>query len=353
MNKSTRQLSKFFRFILHIIAFVFAYFLLQGGSLIIHQLPKITVNMTVADYLDVDAIKFLDEKESTLRYALDVDAMQEKALIAKRNAQQKRYQLTKEKYQAVLDSRSVTEDMTENDRVVVVRTDLDRQRAVLQTLKSLLSEQKIKTVNNQNQLERLRIEKKQLHSKATAQRDSEYKSNELKAFAIRLAFLLPLLALAVFLVMKYRASAYWPFIYGFGYFSIYGFFVELVPYFPSYGGYVRSAMGILLCVVVGVFTLKKLNAYLKEKQLLELEDEKARRLKLQTKEEDIEMAINKIMKKQLCPSCDRALIHKDGQFCSFCGLCLLKKCQKCGVLQLSFNAYCQSCGIKQQKPSSG
>ena len=63
----------------------------------------------------------------------------------------------------------------------------------------------------------------------------------------------------------------------------------------------------------------------------------------------IEMAINKITKKQLCPSCDRGLIQNESRFCSFCGLCLLKECHQCGVLQLSFNAYCQSCGVKQDR----
>ena len=87
--------------------------------------------------------------------------------------------------------------------------------------------------------------------------------------------------------------------------------------------------------------------YLKHKQELERENEQDRRLKIQTKEEDLEVAINKITKKQLCPSCDRTLIDKDGQYCSFCGLCILKKCHDCGVLQLSFNAYCKSCGVKQ------
>ena len=56
------------------------------------------------------------------------------------------------------------------------------------------------------------------------------------------------------------------FINGFFYAMIYLFFVELVPYLPSYGGYVRYGVGLILLIFSTKYLIKKINLYYVKKK---------------------------------------------------------------------------------------
>lgn len=345
--KSSRQLSKLFTLLLYLISIAFAFFLLQAGSLVIKNIPKVGVDTTFEDFVDEKAEEEIENQLELIESELEILEMENHELQARYEGIKKDIELEKETYKAILASRYVTEDGNNNSDVEASRKKLETERAKLKAENKRLSELSERISLKENEKKKQQQAKRKLYRDAEKIQEDRENENTLKAFGIRLAFVLPLLGVSIFLFKKYRKSRYWPFVFGFGYFSLYAFFVELVPYFPSYGGYVRALVGIILCFLLGKIVIQKLHAYLEQKRELELQDEGERRSKLQDKESNLESAYAKLNKK-ICPSCDRKLADVENKYCVYCGLCIKKECPSCNQLQSSFNQFCFECGAKQE-----
>ena len=131
---------------------------------------------------------------------------------------------------------------------------------------------------------------------------------------------------------------------GFIYFALFAFFVELVPYLPDYGGYVRYAVGIVVTVVVGRQAIAALERYLKRQKEAEARPDVERRQEL-----SYDTALARLAK-NVCPGCERAVDFKNTgiDYCPHCGICLFDRCAKCEQRKSAFSRFCHACGAPAQ-----
>lgn len=170
----------------------------------------------------------------------------------------------------------------------------------------------------------------------------EMRAVELRVFLYRLALTLPLLLAAGWLFAKQRKSTWWPFVWGFIFFALFAFFVELVPYLPDYGGYVRYVVGIVVTVLLGRAAILGLNRYLERQKQQESLPETQRRQEL-----GYDVALARLAK-GVCPGCERPVDLKDGaiDFCPHCGIGLFDRCGSCSTRKSAFVRFCHSCGAQ-------
>ncbi|HVR54106.1 MAG TPA: serine endopeptidase, partial [Pseudorhodoferax sp.] len=184
---------------------------------------------------------------------------------------------------------------------------------------------------------------------AHVQLQAEQRRIELRVFGYRLALTLPLLVIAGWLFVKKRKSTYWPFVWGFIFFALFAFFVELVPYLPSYGGYVRYIVGIALTVLAGRYAIVALNRYLARQKLAEDQPDVVRRSEL-----SYDVALTRLAK-GVCPGCERGVDLKDPaiDFCPHCGIGLFDHCRTCDLRKSAFSRFCHGCGTATAAGSAG
>jgi predicted RNA-binding Zn-ribbon protein involved in translation (DUF1610 family) len=340
MSKSLRLSEKWFRRGLWLVALAFAWFLTGLGSTVVGDLPKVEQRHQLADFMDPDQRAAANAAILGARQAGKAaqDAL-EQAQLDLQTAQADN-RAARETFSNWLATRRVTE-RAEQDQELLNRTrELDGLRQAERQAQSAVEAQQQAALNARQAESRGQEALSELEGSASEALREAQRGQELRVFLYRLALTLPLLVVAGWLFAKKRKGTYWPFVWGFIFFALFAFFVELVPYLPSYGGYVRYLVGIALTVVGGRYAIQALQRYLERQKLAEAMPDTQRR-----KEMNYDLALTRLGK-GVCPSCERAVDLKDGKtdFCPHCGLCLFDRCGHCQARKSAFALFCFSCG---------
>lgn len=342
MAKSTRRPQQIYTIVMWLLSIVFAGFLIGLGSLVIKDLPRVDSQVTAEDFVDAGALREIDGKIlSSERQSRQLSRAVEDARTAAIAAQTD-YASAKASLDNWLATRTATQSQAQNPEVIIRTRSVEALKAQERAaLRAQADAQAAQTQYNRAQAD-LRSQRNQLFSDARPQYRKAQNVQKLRVFLYRLALTLPLLIIAGWMVAKKREAAYWPLYRGFVLFALFAFFVELVPYLPSYGGYVRYSVGIIMAIIAGHFIIRAMRRYLERKQAEESRSEGERRQGI-----EYETALKKIAAKT-CPGCDRSIVERDGvetDFCVHCGIRLKEKCGNCGERNISFHRFCLCCGV--------
>lgn len=341
MSKSARRPQRVFSIVMWLLSIVFAGFLIGLGSLIIRDLPKVDQSIEVEQFINQDAYnaaKIIEDRQGVTLNALERDLTDDEAAFA---AAANDYRSAKASFDNWIATRTATQSDAQNPEVIARTRALETLKAQERAALRKVEQTRALQVTAERAYEDAASGRDSLRAAAMPQYQAAMRAQELRVFLFRLAVTLPLLILGAWMLMRKRESAYWPLYRGFVIFALFAFFVELVPYLPSYGGYVRYGVGIILVVAAGHFIIRGMRRYMARKQLEEERSEVERRQSI-----GYETALKKIAAKT-CPGCDRAIITKDDiptDFCVHCGIRLQCQCGNCGTRNISFHKFCLSCG---------
>jgi hypothetical protein len=341
LRKSERVPEKIFSVAMWVVSVIFAGFLIGLGNLVLGDLPQVGEPIMQEQFVDQAALKKLrGESDSISTELIKTDAPLETAQLRLTQAQDAA-RTGEETFDAWVRTRTATTNPAQDGELIARTRQLEalkgNERAAQEAIDAINSSRLPLTQRRaviEDQISRMTQDAFPAYEKAMFW-------EELKVFAMRLAFTLPLLVIAGWLVVKKRKSDYWPLMRGFVLAAIFAFFVELVPYLPSYGGYIRYIVGIVLTGVAGHFLIKNMRAYLERRQVAEVEAEEVRRQLVSHEEAFKKMAAN------VCPGCDRPVATTGdvaANFCVHCGMTLFNNCGGCKTRKMAFFRYCMSCG---------
>ena len=348
MSKSLRLSEKWFRRGLWLVALVFASFLIGLGGTIVGDLPQVESPLELDDFLDRPQAQQLRAQLQAQHSSADAaDTALEQAQLQRDKARSE-VQSQRQSFNHWLATRSATQ-RAEHDPEVLVRTRvLDTLQAAEQAQQRAVQAQQQAALDARQSAVQTEKQLAEMERGARSQMQVEQRRVELRVFLYRLALTLPLLAVAGWLLVKKRRSTYWPFVWGFVFFALFAFFVELVPYLPSYGGYVRYVVGIGLTALVGRYAIVALNRYLERQKLAEQLPDQERR-----KELSYDVALARLAK-NVCPGCERPVDLKDGvtDFCPHCGIGLFDRCGCCSTRKSAFAKFCHACGCAAKEAAT-
>jgi len=345
MSKSLRLSEKWFRRGLWLVALVFAGFLIGLGGTIVGDLPKVETPLAVDNFLDRSAAEKLRAQLKASRQAEEAAQTALEQAQLQRSKARSESQAERETFNNWLAARSVTQ-RAEHDPDVLARTQaLDALKKAEQRMQQAVEAQQQALLDARQAATAAQRQLSTMESAAYDKLHTERRKVELRVFLYRLALTLPLLVVAGWLFVKKRKGTYWPFVWGFIFFALFAFFVELVPYLPSYGGYVRYVVGIAITALVGRYAILALNRYLERQKQAEAMPDQERR-----KELSYDVALARLAK-NVCPGCERPVDLKNEKidFCPHCGIGLFDHCGHCSTRKSAFARFCHACGQGAQE----
>ena len=340
MSKGLRLTQKWMQRGLWLVAIVFASFLIGLGSKLVANMWDVEPALSLEQFIDpahgptVRAAAAKADKDAAL--ALERrDQAAGRHQVARSNSR-----LAQQTFHNWLATRHATERPDQDPELVARTRALDAVQAAERSALAAVEAEQQALLDATQARDHAAVRWDALEQPAQKAMAGAARMRELRVFLYRLALTLPLLAGAAWLFAKQRNSQYWPFVWGFIFFATFAFFVELVPYLPSYGGYVRNIVGIALTVVIGRQAIIALQRYLARQKAAEALPDVQRRETLRYDTAFARLA------KSVCPGCERPvdLNDKSVDFCPHCGIGLFDHCGQCKTRKGAFARFCFSCG---------
>ena len=323
MNNQLRYENGWMQAALWLVAAAFAAFLIGLGGNVLDRLRDTAPTATLNQF--IDPIAGARVQASLRQGDSSVEAARTRLAQARHrhNVARSNTTLARENFDVWASARSASA-RPDQDTELIVRTDELNQviTAEQAARNTLVAEEQTHLLATQ-QREQADKRWRQLESAAMVRLEEARKAQQMHMFLYRLAVTLPLVLLACWLFARHRGSTWWPFVWGYIGFAAFTFFAELMPYVPSYGGYVRYIIGIAVTVLVGRFAIQSLQ---------------------REREPDPDPEPGR--QEAVCPGCAFAIDSRAQQldFCGHCGTHLFTSCAQCKTRKVASARFCTACG---------
>jgi len=359
MELNSKKLERTSRMVYYSISVILCLFLILLSNNIIEDLDSTTTMPSVESFEDRSLMNKLDSSLQVLNIEIENIYSKKESIEKTIEAAKENYLNEKQSFDNWVQTRSTLGSPDKDQEVIQRAKKLDEFYKIEQDWRTQLNARKAELDVLEKKQQKIQGSIYKERDAATTKYYAALDTYELKVFLIRLLFVAPVLALGIFFFIRYRKHKFWPLYFGFSLFSLYAFFFGLVPYLPSYGGYVRYTVGILLSVGLGYYAIKSIRQFIENKQaeLKASHEERAKNVQIEVAE--------KALDNHFCPSCGKDFLIKKWDtpsknkehegyeayklvtdFCRYCGLELFKNCNQCSHKNFLHLPFCASCGSK-------